>query len=238
MPRSGIVGTYTLPPGTIPQQPNTTIESADWNSFAGDVQQAFNTPTPLAYGGTNAATTGDAATNLHVLSYDTQALTETQQRRTRLNQGLANSIAQELTVTYPNNADLSAVIPYDDTIPQVSEGTHIITSLFTPIYATSHILFEFNGMVTSASPTTAVVYVGRDDTTNALATSAVTIPGAEFLSQISVKGQFVAGATTTINFVVGAGPVAAGNIRFNGSSSARRFGGTSLATLRVWEVTQ
>lgn len=67
MPRSGIVGTYTLPPGTIPQQPNTTIESADWNSFAGDVQQAFNTPTPTAYGGTGASDIGAARTNLGAL---------------------------------------------------------------------------------------------------------------------------------------------------------------------------
>lgn len=54
MPRSPTV--YTLPPGTTPQQPNTTISSATFNAFADDVANTFNTPQPIAYGGTGGAT--------------------------------------------------------------------------------------------------------------------------------------------------------------------------------------
>lgn len=90
MPRSGVVGTYTLPPGTTPQQPNTVIQSATFNAFAEDVQQALNTPTPVAYGGTNAATPLDAANNLGVLSKQAQTFTNTEQEQMRSNLGLAN----------------------------------------------------------------------------------------------------------------------------------------------------
>lgn len=62
MPRSGVLGTYSLPPGTTPQQPNTTITSAVHNSAFDDVQQTFNTPTPIAYGGSGAATPDAART--------------------------------------------------------------------------------------------------------------------------------------------------------------------------------
>lgn len=64
MPRSGVVGTATPPPGTTPQQPNTVIQSAVWNSAIDDIYQTFNTPTPIAYGGSGAATAADARTNL------------------------------------------------------------------------------------------------------------------------------------------------------------------------------
>lgn len=56
MPRSGTVGTASQPPGTTPQQPNTVIQSAVWNAAMDDIYQIFNTPTPVAYGGTGAST--------------------------------------------------------------------------------------------------------------------------------------------------------------------------------------
>lgn len=56
MPRSGVLGTYSLPPGTTPQQPNTTITSAIHNAAFDDVAQTLNTPTPVAYGGTGSST--------------------------------------------------------------------------------------------------------------------------------------------------------------------------------------
>ncbi len=50
MPRSP--STYSLPPGTTPQQPNTVISSSMFNAFADDVAQTFNTVQPVVYGGT------------------------------------------------------------------------------------------------------------------------------------------------------------------------------------------
>lgn len=62
MPRSPIVATQ--PPGTTPQVPNTVISSAIWNAAMDDIYQIFNTPQPIAYGGTGAMTASDARTNL------------------------------------------------------------------------------------------------------------------------------------------------------------------------------
>jgi len=52
MPRSGINGTYSLPPGVGTYVPGNTIQSAPENSGMQDVAQTFNTATPVAYGGT------------------------------------------------------------------------------------------------------------------------------------------------------------------------------------------
>ena len=64
MPRSGVNGTYTLPGAQNTQQPITTIPSSVNNQGWSDVEQTFNTPQPLAYGGTGATNAADARTAL------------------------------------------------------------------------------------------------------------------------------------------------------------------------------
>jgi hypothetical protein len=53
LPRSP--STYSLPPGTTPQVPNTVISSSMFTAFADDVAQTFNTVQPIVYGGTGVA---------------------------------------------------------------------------------------------------------------------------------------------------------------------------------------
>lgn len=64
MPRSGPVGTYSLPGAQKTQVPDTPIPSAVNNQGYADIEQTFNTPTPIAYGGTNAGTAVGGADNL------------------------------------------------------------------------------------------------------------------------------------------------------------------------------
>lgn len=66
MPRSGVNGTYTLPGAQKTQQPLTPVPSAVNNQGWADVEQTFNTPTPIAYGGTNASTVSGAQQNLEL----------------------------------------------------------------------------------------------------------------------------------------------------------------------------
>lgn len=71
MPRSGVNGTYTLPGAQNTQQPVTTIPSAVNNQGWSDVEQTFNTPQPIAYGGTGVATAAAARTALFGVSTTT-----------------------------------------------------------------------------------------------------------------------------------------------------------------------
>lgn len=54
MPRSPVV--FSLPPGTVPQVPDSVISSAMFNGAMSDIEQTFNTPQPIQYGGTAATT--------------------------------------------------------------------------------------------------------------------------------------------------------------------------------------
>lgn len=84
MPRSGINSTYSLPPNTDNQVPNTPISSSMFNAAMDDIEQTFNTVQPEAYGGTGAATYAAARTNLGVV---TEAVGAMNDRRDRIVNG-------------------------------------------------------------------------------------------------------------------------------------------------------
>lgn len=64
MPRSGVNGTYSLPPGVGAYVPGTTILSAPENSAMQDIAQTFNTATPLQYGGLGNALSAPVADSI------------------------------------------------------------------------------------------------------------------------------------------------------------------------------
>lgn len=64
MPRSGVLGTATPPPGTVPKNPNDVIPSSAWNALFLDLYQISNTPVPVSYGGTGGGSAEEAIVNL------------------------------------------------------------------------------------------------------------------------------------------------------------------------------
>jgi hypothetical protein len=69
MPRDGSA-VYSAPAGTIPQTPNTPIESADWNSLVADLVDDANAARPITAGGTGATTAVGAHDNLSTKGSD------------------------------------------------------------------------------------------------------------------------------------------------------------------------
>lgn len=84
-------GVYSKPAG-IDASPDTTIESADWNSFTADVEQDLNTPRPIIAGGTGAATAVGGADALSTQGANIASATTT-------NLALATGVAVTITGT-------------------------------------------------------------------------------------------------------------------------------------------
>lgn len=136
---------------------------------------------------------------------------------------------------YTANADIATLLPNDDTIPQNTEGVELTTVTITPCSATSTIELEFAGAASGAATTLIGCALFMDTTANAVYTTS-TIGGSAALP-MSIKGLYreSAGNTTARTYKLRCGPHT-GTIRFNGTTSARLYGGTAAVTLVAREI--
>ncbi|WP_283195484.1 hypothetical protein [Rhizobium sp. AN80A] len=148
----------------------------------------------------------------------------------------AGSVIQSVSATpYTTSADLSANIPIDDTIPQITEGTQILTVDVTPKAANSKLRIRFTGNVAAKAVAQPIAYAIFNGGANAIKAGYIAIADSGHGANLTGEVEYSPGVTTTqtISVRVGAG---SGSIRMNGSSAARLFGGVSASTLIVEEI--
>ena len=130
----------------------------------------------------------------------------------------------------------TTTIPFDDTIPQITEGTEFMTLAITPSSATNTLIIQVTLQVSFGGTgdwTTVALF--QDTTTNALAATTSNINAGFGLPQ-TFTYKMTAGTTSSTTFRVRAGGASAGTITINGVSSARRFGGVMASTMTIYEV--
>lgn len=140
--------------------------------------------------------------------------------------------------SYATNADLTTVIPADDTIPQNTEGTQIISVSLTPKSATNRVRLRFQGQFSvSASGTSGAVALFSSASANALSASFQSAATNGDAYPLICEWEYVPGVTTALTFTVRVGPLGGtATMRMNGTTSARLLGGVSAATLVVEEI--
>lgn len=149
---------------------------------------------------------------------------------------IAFPIVNQVAAVYRLNANISSTIPLDDTIPQITEGSEILTVTITPKSATNRLVFKVTGYGSMTATGTIVAAVFRDSTANALAASATYVSAANNLVKVLIEDEVVAGSTSATTFRLRVGPDASNTLRFNGTGAARYFGGVSGLYLEVMEV--
>lgn len=138
---------------------------------------------------------------------------------------------------YTANAALST-IPFDDTIPQVGEGTQILAVNDIAVQDTSHrVRVSFQGFFSVASAVgamfTAALFV--DGAANAVAASASSSFDNDTMHSIVLEFEHAPGDTDPHDYTIRVG-ASTGSSRMNGTTSARRLGGVARSTLVVQEV--
>ncbi len=128
-------------------------------------------------------------------------------------------------------------IPFDDTIPQITEGNQYLSLAITPISATSKLLIcvvaTAGSSVVSQWMTSALF---QDSTANALAVNSVFTPNVTAFAPCVFNYFMTSGTTSSTTFTVRSGSHDAGTTTFNGQSAARRFGGVLYSSITITEI--
>lgn len=144
-------------------------------------------------------------------------------------------VIQSVEGTYAANAALTAQIPYDDTVPQVTEGTQIISVSLTPKFSNSKLRCRFTGQASysGVDNVTAALFTGAS--ANAFAAQSLVDDSGRTLS-FAFERTISPATTSAVTVSARVGPAAAISVYFNGATAGRRLGGASCATLVVEEI--
>jgi hypothetical protein len=150
----------------------------------------------------------------------------------------ASAVVQMKATNFTEVVTGTGLIPIDDTIPQITEGTEVMTQQFTPLSATNRLYIEVDMMMAITSNGQLAAALFMDAVANALATDRKYTNN--FVSnpyKLTLRHDMVAGTTNMITFRVRGGMEIAGTLTLNGALSGRTFGATTKSSIRITEYT-
>jgi hypothetical protein len=154
----------------------------------------------------------------------------------------SGKVLQSVEASVATVFSTSSSIPADDTIPQNTEGTELMTSSITPGNASNYLEIEWQGVITGGTGSGnayAVAALFQDSTANSLEASAIWVqnqslgPG----QQMTLRHRMAAGTTSSTTFKIRIGTTA-GTIYINadGSAGTRILGGVMTTRLNIKEI--
>lgn len=130
----------------------------------------------------------------------------------------------------------TTTVPWDDTIPQITEGTEFMTLAITPTSATNILIIEVVATLNASAVNYIIGALFQDSTANALAAAAVYQEGASRAMNMKFTHKMTAGTTSSTTFRFRAGTGGAATLTFNGEVGARRLGGVFASSITITEV--
>lgn len=129
-------------------------------------------------------------------------------------------------------------IPFDDTIPQNTEGTEFLTLAITPTDATHKLKIEVVVFATVTTTPWLIAALFQDSVADAIAVGPPLFPNLSTTGgPLIITHHMVAGTTSAITFKVRIGPSNAATVTFNGQSAGRKFGGALASSITITEYT-
>lgn len=151
----------------------------------------------------------------------------------------AGATIQSTGTQYSASATGTTVMPFDDTLPQNTEGDQYMSHSFTPKFASSKLIVQVSAWSShTAANAQAGVALFKDSDANALACGEMYENTGTAVNMVTYSYEMTAGTTSPITFKVRIGSQNAGTTTFNGQSGSRRYGGAIISSLRVKEVRQ
>ena len=147
-----------------------------------------------------------------------------------------SKVVQVVNVTTGAVATTTTVMPYDDTIPQKTEGGEFLTLAITPTHASNKLFIEVSihvGYSVAAHTQTALF---QDSTTGSLASGYEYIAGVTQSGNMNFNHYMTSGTTSSTTFKVRCGGHTAGTVTLNGDGAARKHGGVLSSSITITEI--
>lgn len=135
--------------------------------------------------------------------------------------------------------NVTGTIPYDDTIPQITEASQILTTSYTPVLSGSTLLIESIAQLYTSSATTQNLGVAIfNGGANAISAESQPISngGTSLGGAYVCRAKMTTTSTSPITISVRAGSQISGTLSLNGIGSGRFFGGVMFSSIRITEV--
>ncbi len=130
----------------------------------------------------------------------------------------------------------TTTIPFDNTIPQATEGTNFFSVAFAPTAIGNTIRVETTifGAYSVAAHVIAALF--QDATANALSAISMQTTATNQDVHLTLVYQFTAASTSATTLKLNVGGSTAGTFTLNGNAGASVFGGTATSSFRITEI--
>lgn len=150
--------------------------------------------------------------------------------------GPDSSIVQIVNTQTGAMATGTTAIPYDDTIPQQTEGTQFMSVSITPKSATNILKIDVVVCFESTSANYVCHVLFQDSTANAIAAAQNYVGSSGVPITTTFTHYMTAGTTSATTFKYRGGNGSATTFTFNGQQSVRRFGGVMASSITITEI--
>jgi hypothetical protein len=129
----------------------------------------------------------------------------------------------------------TTTIPFDNTVPQNTEGTEFMSVTLTPTNASNKLRIEVTILLASSAGGHLTAALFQDSTANALAAAGTRVDNTSSMYPITFSHTMDAGTTSSTTFKVRAGNGAAATVTLNGTGGTQIYGGVACSSMTVTE---
>ncbi len=159
-----------------------------------------------------------------------------------IGRNLPGNSVQVVSTSTGAAASTFVVLPFDDTIPQQTEGVEFITLAITPTESTNLLLIDFTSFAAADSAGQAITGIAlfQDATANALAAvTADVAPNVQpDINTVQLRHIMTAGTTSSTTFKIRFGTRAVTDTATINADAAgsRRYGGVAATVFTITEI--
>ena len=132
----------------------------------------------------------------------------------------------------------TTVVPYDNTVPQNTEGDQYLSQAITPNASPNILQITAHGnFAVSANAASGFITALFQDSTASALSVVMTAPVATgIIFPTDIQYQMLANTTSSTTLKIRAGNVGAATTTFNGQGGAAEFGGALYSYIRIQEI--